>query len=95
MLKRFLISWIVGTVSIVAVGYCLVLAVGLVAAIAEWDSFAVGLGPLGLMEHTKEESGFAIGGGSGIIPLALLGGLLNGLGAAYFRSRSHRSRADV
>ena len=88
MLKRFLKAWIVGSVQIGLIGYCLVLAVGLVAAIAEWDSFAVGLGPLRLMEHRKEDSGFGLAGGSGIIPLALLGGLLNGLIAAYFISRS-------
>ena len=87
MLKRFLISWIIGTISIGLVGYGLVFAIGLVAAIAGWDSFAVGLGPLRFIEYTKEDSGFSTGGGSGIIPLALVGGLLNGLGAAYFRSR--------
>ena len=87
MLKKFLTSWIVGTFSIAVGGYCLVFAVGLVAAIAEWDSFAVGLGPFRFIEHTKEDSGFSIGAGSGIITLALLGGLLNGLGAAYFRYR--------
>ena len=88
MLKRFLISWIIGTISIGLVGYGLVFAVGLVAAIAGWDSFAVGLGPLRFIEYAKDDSGFGIAGGDWIIPLALLGGLLNGLGAVYFRSRS-------
>ena len=89
MLKKFLISWIVGTVSIAIIGYCLVFAVGLVAAIAEWDSFVIGLGPFEFIEHTKHDSGgWAIGGSGGIFPLALLGGLLNGLVVAYFGSRS-------
>lgn len=92
MLKRFLISWIVGTVSIAIIGYGLVFVVGLVAAIAEWDSFVVGLGPITFIEHTKHDSGGrAIGAGEGILPLALLGGLLNGLVAAYFRSRARGS----
>ena len=95
MLKRFLIAWIVGTVSIGVLGYCLVLAVGLVAMIGEWDSFVIGFGPLRLVEHTRDDSGVSIGGGAGIVPLALLGGLLNGLGAAYFASRSRRRQADV
>ena len=88
MLKRFLKAWIVGTVSIGVIGFCLVLAVSLVATIAEWDSFVVGLGPIRFMEHTGDDSGYSQVGGEGIFLLALLGGLLNGLGAAYFRSRS-------
>ena len=88
MLKRFLKAWIVGSVSIGVIGFCLVLAVGLVATIAEWDSFVVGLGPIRFMEHTADGSGYSLAGGEGIFLLALLGGLLNGLGAAYFRSRS-------
>lgn len=89
MLKRFLISWIVGTVSIAIIGYGLVFVVGLVAAIAEWDSFVIGLGPIAFIEHKKLDSGgWGIEAGGGILPLALLGGLLNGLVAAYFGSRS-------
>ena len=95
MLKRFLISWIVGAVSIAAVGYCLVFVVGLIAMIAEWDSFVVALGPIRFMEHTMSDFEVSVGGGEGIIPLALVGGLLNGLGAVYFTSRSRRNRADV
>ena len=88
MLKRFLIAWIVGTVSIALIGYCLVLVAGLVAGIAEWDSFAVGLGPIHFIEYTRHEGGTSLRSGVGIFWLALLGGLLNGLGAAFFGSRS-------
>ncbi len=94
MLKRFLISWSVGTVSILLIGYALVLLLGLVAGIAERDSFALGLGPITFIEHTRDDSGTSLSAGGGIFYLALLGGLLNGLGAAYFGSRSRRDESE-
>ena len=91
MLKRFLISWITGTVSILLIGFGAVLTINLIAMIAEWDSFVVGLGPVELIEYTRDESGFSTGTGAAFFPVVLLGGLQNGLVAAYFRSRSGRS----
>lgn len=91
MLKRFLISWIVGTVSLLIIGFVAVFVVGLVGTITEWDSFVVGLGPIEAVEHTRDGSSTSTGTGVAFFPLILLGGLLNGLGAVYFRSRSGRS----
>lgn len=91
MLKRFLISWIVGTVSLLVVGFCVVLVVGLVGTVTEGDSFVVGLGPIEVVEQTKDGSSTSTRTGVAFFPLVLLGGLLNGLGAVYFRSRSGRS----
>ncbi|MXY42698.1 MAG: hypothetical protein F4Y50_01300 [Dehalococcoidia bacterium] len=91
MLKRFLISWIVGTVSLLIIGIGAVLVVQLVGMITEWDSFVVGLGPVEVLEHTRDDSSTSAGTGIAFFPLVLIGGLLNGLGAVYFRSRSGRS----
>ena len=86
-MKTFLIAWVIGTVSLLAIGFCLVLVTGLIAMTAEWGSFTIGIGPVELVEHTTEGSRYSTGTGWALFPVALLDGILNGLGAMYFRGR--------
>ena len=88
MLKKFLNAWIVGTVSALLIGISAFLVAGLVAAIAELDSFVIGLGPIDLIEYVRDGSGFSTRTGVAFFPVVVLAGLLNGLGSAYFSSRS-------
>ena len=91
MIKTFVIAWVLGTVTLFLVGLAVVLAVGLVAAILDWNSFTIGLGPIEFLEHTNEEAVVGIGTGWALLPLAIVLGVLNGLGAVYFRTRSKRA----
>lgn len=86
-MKTFLTAWIIGTVSLLVIGFCLTLVIGVIAMTAEWGSFTVGLGPIEIMEHTAEGSSYSTRSGWAFFPVALLGGILNGLGAVYLRRR--------
>ncbi len=89
MIKRFVIAWAKGTVSLLLMGFAIVLSIGLVAAIGEWNSFTVGLGPIEFLKHTQGESGgYGIASGWALAPLAVILGLVNGLAAVYFGARS-------
>lgn len=88
MIKTFVMAWVIGTVSLFVIGLAVVLSVGLVATIGEWNSFTIGLGPVEFLKHTHNESVTGIETGWALVPAAIILGLLNGLGAVYFRARS-------
>ena len=88
MIKRFVIAWATGTVSLLLIGFAAVLLVGLVAAIGEWNSLTIGVGPIEFLKHTQGESGGSgLASGWALGPLAVILGLVNGLGAVYFGTR--------
>ena len=87
MLKAFVIAAAIGGVSILMIEYAAVLAIGLIAQNGEWESFMIQLGSIEFFGHLREESSFETSAGEGLFYLAVLGGLLNGLGAMYFSSR--------
>ena len=86
-MKTFLTAWVIGTVSLLVIGFCLVLVTELIAMTAELGSFTIGIGPIELVEHTAEGSSYSTGSGWALFPVVLLGGVLNGLGAVYFGRR--------
>ena len=89
MLKKFLNAWIVGTVSALVIGISAFLVAGLVAAIAELDSFVIGLGPIDLIEYVRDGSGFSTRTGVAFFPLSCWPAAERPRIAAYFRSRSN------
>ena len=48
MVKRFLVAFITGSFAIVAIEVSLTFVITVIASLNEWDSFAVGLGPVGI-----------------------------------------------
>lgn len=88
MVKRFLVAFITGSFAIVAIEVSLTFVITVIASLNEWDSFAVGLGPVGIFSYyTNEGTIFQTTYEIGILLIALLGGILNGLGAVYLRRR--------
>jgi hypothetical protein len=59
------------------------LAIGLWAGRSGWGDLQVALGPLAVFSFHRDPRGFATTLGNGILLVALAGGLLNGLGAAW------------
>lgn len=88
MVKRFLVAFIIGSFAIVAIEVSLIFVTTVIAELNEWDSFAVGLGPVGVFSYyTSEDVLFRTTHEIGILFIALLGGILNGLGAVFLRGR--------
>lgn len=88
MAKRFLVAFITGLFSIALIEVSLTFVITVIAGLNEWDSFAVGLGPVGFFSYyTSDDVIFQTTYEIGVLLIALLGGILNGLGAVYLRKR--------
>ncbi len=57
-----------------------------------WGSFAVGLGPLHMLEYTRTGATTSTLFGPGLLVAAVVVGLLNGVAARYIEVRTRRSR---
>lgn len=87
-MKRFAIGWIIGTVSLLLIGFTAGIVLSLMAMIGGWDSFTSGLGPIEFLKHSRDASGYSTETGWAFVPLAVVVGLLNGLGAVYLGTRN-------
>jgi hypothetical protein len=70
-------------IAIVASG----LAVGVVAPTAGWAGFRVAIGPLTVLQLSRDSEATTTTFGSGILAAAILGGALNAIAAACLRRR--------
>ena len=95
MLKGFFMGCMVGAISTMLISVSMVMIIAVIAVVSDWESFSLGLGSIQLMEHKSNESGFTFETGEGLFILPVLGGLLNGLGVLFFRSRLSPLRRDA
>lgn len=63
------------------------LALGIVADANGWDSFRISVGPLNVLAFERSGDDTATAFGPGLAAIALAGGLLNAVAAAFLRRR--------
>ena len=91
MLKRFQADWIKGALFVVLVTSTTSLLISLIAIAAKWGSFSVHIGPITLVEYTREagsivfSTSFAFG--QDLLLVACLGGLVYALSILYLSLR--------
>jgi len=82
------IALALGAVAVMLVLVVAGLALGVAADSGGWGSFRIGLGPLLLLEFERHTRSAETTFGTGLLPAALAGGLLNAAGAAAIRRRA-------
>ena len=92
MLKRFMADWIKGGLFVVVVTSTTSLLISLIAAIAaKWGSFSVHIGPVTLVEYTREAGSIVFSTsfvfGEDLLLVASLGGLVYALSILYLSLR--------
>ena len=91
MLKRFLADWIKGALFVVLVTSTTSLLISLIAIAAKWGSFSVHIGPVTLVEYTREAGSIVFSTsfvfGEDLLLVACLGGLVYALSILYLSLR--------
>ena len=91
MLKRFLADWIKGGLFVVLVTSTTSLLISLIAIAAKWGSFSVHIGPVTLVEYTREAGSIVFSTsfvfGQDLLLVACLGGLVYALSILYLSLR--------
>ena len=91
MLKRFLADWIKGAFFVVLVTSTTSLLISLIAIAAKWGSFSVHIGPVTLVEYTREAGSIVFSTsfvfGQDLLLVASLGGLVYALSILYLSMR--------
>lgn len=86
-MRRLVISFALGTAAAAVLEVLALVALAIVADANGWGSFAVGGGPLLLLEFERTADATATTFGGGIALVALAGGALNAGGAAFLVRR--------
>ena len=91
MLKRFLADWLKGGLFVVVVTSTTSLLISLIAIAAKWGSFSVHIGPVTLVEYTREAGSIVFSTsfvfGQDLLLVASLGGLVYALSILYLSMR--------
>ena len=91
MLKRFLADWLKGGLFVVVVTSTTSLLISLIAIAAKWGSFSVHIGPVTLVEYTREAGSIVFSTsfvfGQDLLLVACLGGLVYALSILYLSMR--------
>ncbi len=91
MLKRFMADWIKGGLFVVVVTSTTSLLISLIAIAAKWGSFSVHIGPVTLVEYTREAGSIVFSTsfvfGQDLLLVACLGGLVYALSVLYLSLR--------
>ncbi len=91
MLKRFLADWLKGGLFVVVVTSTTSLLISLIAIAAKWGSFSVHIGPVTLVEYTREAGSIVFSTsfvfGQDLLLVACLGGLVYALSILYLSLR--------
>ena len=91
MLKRFLADWIKSAFFVVLVTSTTSLLISLIAIAAKWGSFSVHIGPVTLVEYTREAGSIVFSTsfvfGQDLLLVASLGGLVYALSILYLSMR--------
>ena len=91
MLKRFMADWIKGGLFVVVVTSTTSLLISLIAIAAKWGSFSVHIGPVTLVEYTREAGSIVFSTsfvfGQDLLLVACLGGLVYALSILYLSLR--------
>ena len=91
MLKRFMADWIKGGLFVVVVTSTTSLLISLIAIAAKWGSFSVHIGPVTLVEYTREAGSIVFSTsfvfGEDLLLVACLGGLVYALSILYLSLR--------
>ncbi len=91
MLKRFMADWIKGGLFVVVVTSTTSLLISLIAIAAKWGSFSVHIGPVTLVEYTREAGSIVFSTsfvfGEDLLLVASLGGLVYALSILYLSLR--------
>ena len=91
MLKRFMADWIKGGLFVVVVTSTTSLLIFLIAIAAKWGSFSVHIGPVTLVEYTREAGSIVFSTsfvfGEDLLLVASLGGLVYALSILYLSLR--------
>jgi hypothetical protein len=91
LLKRFLADWLKGGLFVVVVTSTTSLLISLIAIAAKWGSFSVHIGPVTLVEYTREAGSIVFSTsfvfGQDLLLVASLGGLVYALSILYLSMR--------
>ena len=91
MLKRFLADWLKGGLFVVVVTSTTSLLISLIAIAAKWGPFSVHIGPVTLVEYTREAGSIVFSTsfvfGQDLLLVACLGGLVYALSILYLSMR--------
>ena len=91
MLKSFMADWIKGGLFVVVVTSTTSLLISLIAIAAKWGSFSVHIGPVTLVEYTREAGSIVFSTsfvfGQDLLLVACLGGLVYALSILYLSLR--------
>jgi hypothetical protein len=89
-------GFVTGFVVILVLEFIAFMALGMAAQAQAWPGSRLALGPLVIFESQRLDNGYATTFGAGIVVVAALAGVLNGLGAALLtRNEARRpGRAD-
>jgi hypothetical protein len=86
-MRLALTAFLIGVGAIAAVLLVTALALGVVADAGGWRSFELSIGPLVVVEFMRSASSTATTFGPGVPALALVGGVLNAVAAAWLARR--------
>jgi hypothetical protein len=86
--RSLVIAFVLGTLAVGLTAYGVATVVLIVAVADGWGSFDVALGPLVLVALERDASGEVTTMGAGLAAVALVGGVLNLVGALALRRRA-------
>jgi hypothetical protein len=77
----FIKAFAIGTIAVLVLEVALTFVLNIVGLGQHWASFRLAIGPVDLYTFERTQHGFSVSTGSGLLVVAILAGLLNGVGA--------------
>ena len=87
---KFVKTALIGFFAVLVIEIGLVFVVAMLAQSYNWGDFALAVGPIRLLEFRSTGQSYETSAGPGIVLLAVLAGLLNGLGAGLLEGATTR-----